>query len=122
MSMFDKLEYGYIQYIVHLSLNSWISLSITTHILSLSSSLKNATSSTSSSTLFFLEGRRLKLSTNYSIRYHIMLEYLHLDIVIMIFSLSLACLFTSLFGGLSSGVKNFLMFFSLKIFPDFVFS
>jgi hypothetical protein len=54
--------------------------------------------------IFSFQARRLKLSANYSVRSSIALECLHLDIVVMLSSLFLACLFTSLFWKLYNGV------------------
>jgi hypothetical protein len=89
MLMLDKLDYEDIQYIIHVSLNSWMSLSITIGISYESSSLKDVASSPSlllktikihhlsrflPCVLFYifdlfilLEGRRLKLFANCSL-------------------------------------------------------
>ncbi len=40
----NKVEYEHIQYIIHVSLNSWMSLFVIINILSLSSSFKDVTS------------------------------------------------------------------------------
>ncbi len=144
MSMLDKVEYGHIKYIVCVFLNSWISLSMTTSISSSFSSLKDIASSTPQSLktikstpyfkisslchvlhfqLFFsLEAKRLKLSTNCSINYSIVLECLHIDKVVLLSSLSLVCLFTSFFWRLFDGVDKFLVLVYFNIFFDFVFS
>ncbi len=141
--MLDKLEYGQIQYIVHVSLKSWMSLSIMTGISSSFSSLKDVASSISlllktiKSTPFVkissfctylhfqpsfsLEVKRLNFFANYFIRSPIAFKCLHLNIVVMLFSLFLACLFTSFFLGFFGRVKNFSLFVSINIFLDFVF-
>ncbi len=115
-----------------------------TSILSLSSLLKNVASFTSSllktikSTPFFkifslcnalhfqpffsLEVGRLKLFAYYFVHFSITLECLPPDKVVLLFSLSLACLFTSLFWGLFGGVNTSSMSVSSDIFPNFVFS
>ncbi len=73
--------------------------------------------------LFFsLDGGRLKLFANCSISVSIVFKCLHFDKIVLLFSLSLMCLFTSLFWRLSNGVKNYLVLVSFYIFCDFVFS
>ncbi len=141
---YDKVEYGHIQYIIRVSLNSWMSFFVTINISSSSSSLKDVASSISlllktfKNTPFFkisslwgalqfspflsLEVRRLKLSINCSVSYSIAFECLHPDKVILLSSLSIACLFTPLFWSLFGGVKNSLVLVSFDIFLDFVFS
>ncbi len=85
----NKVEYGHIQYIIHLPLNFWMSFSVTTSILSSFSSFKDVASSTSSSLksikskpffkissfcdallfrpFFSLDARSLKLFASYSL-------------------------------------------------------
>ncbi len=101
----DKVEYGHIQYIIWVSLNSWMSLSVMTSISSLSSSLKDVASyvslsfKTIKSTPFFkisslcsalhfqpflsLEARKLKFFINCFVSSLIALECLHFNKVIL---------------------------------------
>ncbi len=117
-----KLKFWEIQYIVYLSLNSWMSLFVTTKISS-SSSLNDLAFLVSLSLKTFkttpvvmvsslctalylwpflsLEWRRLKLFVNYSIRFSIA--------VVILSSLSLSDLSTSLFWRLSGEVTSFLV-------------
>ncbi len=110
-----------------------MSLSIMMRISSSSSSLNDLTDLASSllkmfkttpfvmvfclcSTLYFwpllsLEWKRLKLSTNHSVMFSIM--------IIVLSSLSLASLFTSLFWGLSGRVNNPSLFVYTDIFVSF---
>ncbi len=139
----NKVECGHIQYIVRLSLKLLDVLSMTIGISSSSSMLKDVTSSTSSSfkiikstpffktsslcdalhfqPFFFLDARRLKLSTNYFVNFFITFECLHFDKIVLLSSLSLVCLITSLFLRFSSKVNNSSMLVSSNIFVDFVF-
>jgi hypothetical protein len=120
---FDKVEYGHFQYIVHLSFNSWISLSMMTSISSSFSSLKDVASfallslKTIKSTPFFkisslcsalhfrpffsLDAGRLKLFINCFVSYLITFECLHLDkivfIIFTIFSMPIHIIFLRAF-------------------------
>lgn len=135
--MFNKLEYGHIQYIVCVFLNSWMSLYVKVGISSSSSSQKNVASfvswslKTIKTTPFFkisslcsalhflpffsLKARRLKLFANCYVNSLIAFECLHPDKVALLSSLSLACLFTSLFLGLFSGIKTLWCWFFLHL-------
>jgi hypothetical protein len=70
---------------------------------------------------FFLEVRRLKLSTNYSISSLITFQCLHPNKDVLLFSLSLTCLFTLLFWGFSCRVTNSLVLVSFDIFLTSIF-
>jgi hypothetical protein len=70
---------------------------------------------------FILEARRLKLFVNCFVNATITLKCLYPYKVVLLSSLSLAYLFTSLFWGLSSKVKNYSVLVSSNIFFDFVF-
>jgi len=70
---------------------------------------------------FFLEVKRLKLSTNYSISSLIAFQCLHPNKDVLLSSLSLTCLFTLLFWGFFCRVRNYLVLVSFDIFLISIF-
>ncbi len=70
---------------------------------------------------FSLDVGRLKLFPNCFVNSSMALECLHLNKVVLLSSLSLTCLLTSLFKGLSDGIKNFSVLVSFDICLDFFF-